>query len=234
MKYYKILSVEGGSCHGGHIQWPLPTEEGPGDWMPRIDSPVMCERGYHLCRRKDLIDWLNETIYEAEIMEGAETIIGGDKVVTSGPVRLTKRLPWDNHKARLLICDCVERAAFSWDDPRVWSAIKIARQFEAGSSTLQELLKTSEDIQYVVNTSLGIVPRAIASAAYESTASPATKFVRHALWSAAIAVRESAWNDSRIQTDGDNSITLRVSMVAWEAERSWQTDRLFEYLEGKR
>jgi len=68
---YKVLDENGRACHGGKGEWFLPRKKRdgtwtPGKWMPKIENISLCERGYHLCRRQDLIYWLHPTIYEVE------------------------------------------------------------------------------------------------------------------------------------------------------------------------
>lgn len=90
----KVLAADGSACKGGSGVWALPTEHGPGDWMPVIDNPRACTRGYHLCRPKDVLTWLPaDTIYEAEIHPAAIIHEAGDKVVVS-QARLVRRLDW--------------------------------------------------------------------------------------------------------------------------------------------
>ena len=71
-RYWKVLSAEGKSCHGGTFQWSLPTWDKrkgwiPGDWTPAISDVKLCERGYHVCRDRDLVQWLHERIYACEV-----------------------------------------------------------------------------------------------------------------------------------------------------------------------
>src|SRR3954470_9322122 len=66
--FYKVLAEDGSACQGGHGHWSLPIGKRPGKWMPKIDNPVPCQRGYHVCKgAADLIEWLGPTIYVAEI-----------------------------------------------------------------------------------------------------------------------------------------------------------------------
>lgn len=47
---FKVTDVEGRSCnHGtGQFQYPLPTDDGPGEWTPAQKSLALCRSGYHL------------------------------------------------------------------------------------------------------------------------------------------------------------------------------------------
>jgi hypothetical protein len=57
--WYKVLGLDGRSCNGGHARWPLPKHGRPGAWMPLIEQPFICARGYHLVPKKGLAEWLN-------------------------------------------------------------------------------------------------------------------------------------------------------------------------------
>ncbi|MFH0983537.1 MAG: hypothetical protein V2A79_18640, partial [Planctomycetota bacterium] len=140
MMYYKILNVDGTACHGGAGQWALPVGDEPGAWMPVVNDPVPCERGYHLCREGDLVVWLGPTIWEAEIKEGAVVVEADDKVVVSA-ARLVRRVEtWTETTARLFSGDCAERSLplfeRAWpDDHRPRKAIDAARAFARGEIT---------------------------------------------------------------------------------------------------
>ena len=160
-EYYldQVLGENGKPYHGGTGTWSLPTDK-PGEWMPRIDNIVPCERGYHLCRRGDLVNWLGPVIYEAEYR--GEMVEADDKIVVS-EARLIRRLDtWNERTARLFACDCAERVVHLNDDPRVQACIDIARRYANGQATLNELDAASD--------------------------------------------------------------------AAWDAEKEWQTEKLFEYL----
>jgi len=65
MKLYKVLR-KGGKCVYGQESWFLPKGKRKGKWMPRVEELISCQSGYHLCRKEDLVEWLNEEIYETE------------------------------------------------------------------------------------------------------------------------------------------------------------------------
>jgi hypothetical protein len=186
---YKVLAADGSACHGGSGRWYLPKLQPdgsykPGQWMPRLTGIELCSYGYHLCRRGDIINWLNETIYEAEA--DGRIIEGDDKVVVSR-ARLLRPLNWNKRTARLFAADCAEDCLPFWeryypDDDRPRKAIAAARAYARGEIDLDEM------------------------SAAESAA-------RSAAESAAWSVARSA---------------------ARSAAESAQTERLFEYLEGKR
>jgi len=64
-RWYKVV-VDGKSCHGGGLVWPMPTADGPGEWV-RVDGELsMCSRGIHLT--DDPTRWyvVNCQIFEVE------------------------------------------------------------------------------------------------------------------------------------------------------------------------
>jgi len=178
--YYKVTDTRGRACHGGDLQWSLPTWRAVGAWMPRIDDPLLCERGYHLCRQQELKGWLHEAIWAVELAPEAIVIEGSYKVVTSGPVRLVRRMHWDDRIARLYACDCAERIVhLCGDDPRHRDAIAAARRCTEGQATTAEL--------YAARAAARITARAITAraAAWASSA---------AAWdTAGVAARAAAW-----------------------------------------
>ena len=50
--FYKVLGPDNRPAHGGgaDFAWPLPGDDGPGDWTPPIRSVRCCSAGYHLTR----------------------------------------------------------------------------------------------------------------------------------------------------------------------------------------
>jgi len=141
MKLYKVLSKSGRACHGGNGRWSLPAKNDdgtwtPGDWMPEIKGELVpCLNGYHLCRKKDLLRWLGETIYEAEYV--GEIVKASDKVVVREARLVRKIESWNERTARLFACDCAERVLPVFetkypndDQPR--QAIRVARQYAEG------------------------------------------------------------------------------------------------------
>jgi hypothetical protein len=85
MKLYKVL-VDGQSCHGGSMQWSLPTKAGrkwtPGEWMQVGGKLAMCSQGIHLTRKPE--NWLKVgcEIYHAEA-DPAPELWDGDKCCVS-------------------------------------------------------------------------------------------------------------------------------------------------------
>ncbi len=143
--YYKVLDASGRSCHGGTLAWSLPTWNGSrwkaGAWMPAIDGElVACTRGYHGCKNgTQLLSWLHDRIY---VIESRSPWIGaGDKMVTAGPVRLTRGTAWDDRTARLFAVACaldvlpLYEAQYP-DDPCVQDALIVAWKYANGHASV--------------------------------------------------------------------------------------------------
>ena len=182
MKYYKVTGKDGQPCNGGSGKYHLPTKKKdgswkPGKWMPVIKGNLeLCANGYHLCRSQDLIQWLNEEIYEAEY--GGQIIEGDDKVVVSR-VRLIRRIEtWNDRTAREFACWCVrntplENGKTTWDllTDESRNAVRVAEKFARGEATDEEL-----------------------DAAWDAARDAAWAAARDAAWDAA---RDAAWDAAR-------------------------------------
>ena len=164
-KYYKILGVGGVPCNGGSGQWHLPKGNRPGKWMPKIKGELEpCRNGYHVCRRNDLVAWLNQEIYEAEIR--GEQINHTDKVVAREARLIRKMARWDECTARLFACDCAEHVLHIFEkhnktDSRPRNAIEVARRFADGEATKGELAAARD----AAGVAAGVAARAAARAA---------------------------------------------------------------------
>jgi len=211
-KLYKVLGVGGKCCNGGHGKWHLPKGNRPGKWMPAIDGELEpCDNGYHLCRKKHLVEWLNAEIYEAEYR--GEILRASNKVVVR-EARLVRRVEtWTERTARLFACDCAERPlkyAGKRSADILISIIDTARRFANGEATREELY-------------------AAGSAAYNAAGSAAHHAAGRTAHHAADRAAHYAASCAAYHVIG-----WVASCAAWDAERRWQTRRLFEYLDGKR
>jgi hypothetical protein len=231
--YYKVLNSDGISCHGGRGQWKLAIDGEPGEWMPVVDNILACYRGYHLCRRADLIYWLGPTIW---IAEGRGTCIQCNDKVVFEQARLVAPVPsWNEKTARLFACDCAERVMPIYrkhhpNDLRLQQCIDIARKFAKGEATQDEL------------DAARVAARAAArAAAWTAAWTEARTEASSAAWAAAraaarTAARTGAWAEARAAaraaawTEASAKARAGAGAGAWGAERSWQTNRLFEYL----
>ena len=139
---YKVLAADRTSCHGGNATWT------PGEWMPAVEGELEpCANGYHLCRAGDLINWLGETIWEAEY-QGERIVVDKptdkSKVVVRQARILKPLTAWNEQTARLFACDCAERALpiiakHAPNEERPRRAIETARRYAHGQATDEEL-----------------------------------------------------------------------------------------------
>jgi len=69
MAYYKVISKDNKSCHGGDFDWTpyLPAGSNPGKWTPEIKDIKECNRGYHVTQFWNM--WYKEDcrIFECEV-----------------------------------------------------------------------------------------------------------------------------------------------------------------------
>lgn len=198
---FKVLHADGRPFHGGLGAWPLPTGGQPGGWRRVAGELRPCRNGLHLCRPRDLPDWLGPTLWLAEA--GEERIVAGNKIVAR-EARLLRRVEaWDDRAARVFAADCAERAllrereAGREPDRRSWDAVRVARAFADGEASPGELAAA----------------RAAAYAADDDAAAYA------AAWAAVGAARDSAWDAA-----GAAVAPTR------HGERAWQVSRLMSLL----
>jgi hypothetical protein len=134
MTLYKVLNNEGGPNNGGSGTWPLPTDDGPGEWIEVTGQLVPCRNGLHLCDGElQLLGWLGPRIFVAE-HDGERIDHEADKIVVR-KARLLHETAWDERSARLFAADCAERV----DDDRPRKAIEAARAFARGEIDRQAL-----------------------------------------------------------------------------------------------
>jgi hypothetical protein len=211
MTLYKVL-CEDGSTVFGHGRWNLPTDDRPGEWMPKITGELIpCKNGYHLCGRLfDLVLWLGPAIYKAQI--DGETIDCDNKIVARR-ARLLRRIDaWNNRAARLFACDCAERVLHLTDSEWSRNAIDVSRRYANGDATIAELTDANDAVWLVQYSSAR-------DAAWEASTSSIGKTVHSAACNAARAIAIEAGAG-------------KMCEAALVAERRWQADRLEQYLKG--
>ena len=218
-KFYKVIGENMQSCHGGMWTWTV------GEWTPTIERIKPCVRGWHGCRRQDLIHWLGPVICEAEIDQAY--IIDADKVVTPR-MRLTRRIKtWNPVTQRLFAADCAERVLFLFEterpnDERPRQAIRAARLFALGRADAAARLAAS-DAAWAASAAAWAAAWAASAAA--SAASDAAGTAASAARAAAGAAARDAAGPA-----ASDAASAAAGAAAWE----WQTERLFDYLEGER
>ena len=209
MKYYKIL-VNAKSCHGGSSDWSLPSKGKPGKWMPPVEGELkLCERGYHILKAGDIIDWLKADCEIYEVSPKGKVIYRGNKGICRS-ARLARKLKFDDKIARSFACDCAERVLPIFekifpDDKRPRVCIETARKFIFGLATQKEL-----------------------DAARDAARAAAWDAARDAAW-------DAAWDAARAAARDAARAAARAAAgdAAWDAEKKWQTKRLQDYLYGR-
>ena len=85
---YKGLN-EGRSPYRTATAWPLPTDEGPGDWVEVSGEPVACRWGLHAVATPDEAREFGRQVYEVEM--GGKLVEGEGKMVSTR-MRLLRRV----------------------------------------------------------------------------------------------------------------------------------------------
>ena len=142
-KYYKFLTEHNtGAYSEFDYSEYLPKGNKPGKWLPKVEKIVLCSRGYHACKKADVLDWLNAQMCEVELR--GETIEGATKIVAQ-QMRIVKKITtWNDKTARLAACDIAETVTPIWNkyypnDNRPQACIDAARNFANGNGTAKEM-----------------------------------------------------------------------------------------------
>jgi hypothetical protein len=230
---YKVLANDGTSPYA-HFRWPLPNSK-PTKWVHSKGELLVCKNGIHLCRGKDLIDWLvGPAMFVAEA--GGARIASDNKVVVRKARLICRVETWNEKNARLFACDCAERAMrrvttkYGKQDRRSWKAIKVARQFARGELIVKALAAARDAAWAAARDAAG-------DAAWDAVREAAREAARAAAWAAAwdaawAAARDAAW--AAAWAAAWDAAGGAAGEAAWDAEREWQTQRLMEYLRGER
>lgn len=133
MIYYKTLHKDGRSPFAG-VDWYLPNGK-PGDWMPRVKTIVECQSGYHICRQKDLIYWIGETVYTVEVR--GRVYRYGEKCACHQARLVSKIETWTGEMQSLVAADIAELVLPIFEkqrpeDSRPRDAINATRRFALG------------------------------------------------------------------------------------------------------
>jgi hypothetical protein len=101
MQAYKFLAAGGNGRFSG-FTWPV------GRWVVSDGALAPCLSGIHACRRDQLLDWLDDDLWEIEL-DGRFEEMPGMLLAERG--RLTRRVDaWSAETARALVEDCARRA----------------------------------------------------------------------------------------------------------------------------
>ncbi len=215
VKYFKVLNLDGTAYNGGIGKWNLPKNGEPGEWMPKIETIIPCQSGYHLCEMDDLILWLGPAIYTAE-GKGEFIRHNNDKTVFQ-QARLLRHLDsWNERTARLFAADCAEHVLPIFEkyypaDQRPRICISASRDFANGKITREQLTAARA---------------ALWSAAFWAAAAAAAA----AAATATAAARDAAWAAAAAAATATATATAAARDAAWAAEKKWQAELLKTFL----
>jgi len=216
--YYKVLDQDGQAYHGGTGQWHLPRGKRPGKWMPEIQTLIPCQLGYHLCRLKDLPQWIGPRIFVAE--GRGQQIIHQNKVVYA-QARLLYETAWSRRAAVRFACDCAEHILPVLkqydslptscpplaDTTYLQQVIEATRQFLNGEGSQRTLSALARAVH--IGEQLDVVPTMIAYAV--------------------VVAAQSAIDPTEIPWAG---FYARDAVDSPAVEMRWQARRLHQYLKG--
>ena len=107
MKAYKFLTG-GATGRFSDFQWPVPADEGFGDWVEAGEALEDCRTGVHACTPRQLLDWIDDELWEIEL-DGE--IVEGNAMIVAQRGRLLARLTaWDDRTAKEFADACAWRA----------------------------------------------------------------------------------------------------------------------------
>lgn len=103
---YKFLS-SGATGLFSRFAWPTPAADAPGQWV-RVEGEIKhCLNGIHACPRAQLVEWLDDELWEIEL-DGPVLEADGELIAPAG--RLIRRIEsWNDEAARSFVGHCVER-----------------------------------------------------------------------------------------------------------------------------
>jgi len=214
--YYKWLKSDGRSPIANWL-WPLPTEDGPGEWTPYIKELMACESGYHGC--KDNASSLFDSCCEGELYEidyRGKANDFGDTMIGHEARLLRKVGEMDARKWRLLACDFAERTLSIYEriypnDSRPRNAIEVARRYADGETTIEKLCAAGDAAKIAAR-----------STARRARADAMCAWAPWAAWAVA--------RDKSNSRDSARYAVKAASIAAVPSEAEWQKQRLFEYL----
>ena len=167
-RLFKVLNADGTAYHGGTLRWSLPNGH-PGKWHAVRGALMPCERGLHLCRERDLMQWLGPALYLAETK--GERVEADDKIVVRRARLMAKVETWTDRTARHFAVTCArralerERSAGREPDPRSWAALDVATAYAEGQADAEALAAARAAAGAAARDAAGVAARAAAWAA---------------------------------------------------------------------
>ena len=223
-KYYKWTAPGGHAPVANGYRYPLPVKNGDGTWTPgEWTEPANGDlkpriNGYHVCRQADLINWVNDELYECEI-GGDQAAFNelGESMICVRRVRLIRRVEgWNERTSRLYAAWCARQAmALIPDpDPRSVAVVDTVERFANGRATAGELEAARAAAWDVAFDKAWEAQDADRNAAWR---------VSRAAWAVAGAAWTAAWAADRAAG--------RLDWTARNAARAAQNAKLLEMIE---
>lgn len=114
--YVKFLTADGRGPYSD-FEWPLPTADGPGEWVEAKGELIECLTGIHATTPEYVSHWVNATAYVIEL--GGEMLQDcSDSKVVARRGRLLRQLPWTLSDVIDFAQSCAEVAADAGDSNR--------------------------------------------------------------------------------------------------------------------
>lgn len=107
MNAYKFLAA-GARGRFSDARWPTPAAEGlPGAWLAAVGELEECRRGIHACTGEQLLDWIDDELWELEL---AAPVVATEAGLVAPRGRLLRRVAaWNAELASRFARRCASR-----------------------------------------------------------------------------------------------------------------------------
>ncbi len=231
MKAYKFLRDDMRSGYGDEPAWKV------GETRRLKGEVELCKRGYHSCPT-----WYDALSYACGNMACVVDVsCPAAKDTDKQASRRCMILSCLNAEKvlRAWACDCAERAltAAKVADERSWNTIKVARLFNDGKATKEELAAASAAARAAAwaaawaaasDAARAAAWAAASDAAWAAASDAARAAARAAAWAAAsAAASDAAW------AAASDAASDAARAAAWAAEIKWQKQHLDKLMQAE-
>ena len=224
MKYYKFLTVDNKGKYSKYdFTKYLPHGGKPGKWLRKIDSPILCNSGYHCFTPEHIFEWAESQLFEVEIRGDR---VQGDNKIAAQQMRFIRKIDvWNDKTIRLFACYCArdvlpifEREYPNDNRPRI--AIETAERYADSHATKDELIAAWDAARDAARD-------AAWDAEWAAAWDAARDAARDAAWDAAraaesAAARDAAWDAARAAE------WAAARAAAWDAARAAEWDEAWD------